>query len=180
MKIVTIFANRLYAIQYDDQSEDELSRIVNLWKDLEYLFNYFDRNVDYLEGSFWNGITIEDLTDKTLELLDDIYDDIIRCAEDDNESGLDAMFWPLRNDTNRGQIILGKSKLKKAHNWLRFYALKVEPNVYVITGGAIKLTKKMQDHPDTVQELIKLDRCRDYLIEQGIIDRDGFTNNKED
>ncbi|MCF8218491.1 MAG: hypothetical protein K9J21_05880 [Bacteroidales bacterium] len=180
MNIVTIFANRLYAIQFDNESENELARIVNMWKDVEYLFNYFDSNREYFDNSYWNGVTIEYATDKTLELLDDIYDTLIKCAADNTESTLDAIFYPLSDNLNSGQLILGKSKLKKAQNWLRFYALKVEPNVYVITGGAIKLTHKMQDHPDTTQELMKLNKCRDFLIQNGIIDLDGFTENNED
>lgn len=179
MKVVTIFANRLYAIQYEGEAENEFARIVNLWKDVEYVFNYFDQNRKYLKGPYWKGITIEYATDKTLDLLDDMYDAIISCAEDNSEQGLDAIFYPLSNDLSRGQIILNKSKLKRTQSWLRFYALKIEPNVYVITGGAIKLSKRMQDHPDTAHELIKLDRCRDFLIEKGIIDLNGFTENNE-
>ena len=34
-------------------------------------------------------------------------------------------------------------------SWLRIYALRLEPNVYVVTGGAIKLTRTMQEREHT-------------------------------
>lgn len=64
-----------------------------------------------------------------------------------------------------------KSKAKR--NWLRLYALRVDKNVYIITGGTIKLTQKMQDRKHTNIELGKIDRCRRYLIGRGIVDLDG-------
>lgn len=54
------------------------------------------------------------------------------------------------------------------------YALRVDKNVYIITGGAIKLTQKMQDREHTNIELDKIDRCRRFLIERGIVDLDGL------
>lgn len=57
---------------------------------------------------------------------------------------------------------------KRHASWLRIYAIRVEPNVYIITGGAIKLTAKMQDREHTQRELDKLNACRDFLRINGI------------
>ena len=84
--------------------------------------------------------------------------------------GLDELFEPLHN--SQIQIItLNKSKAKET--WLRIYALRVDTNAYIITGGAIKLTQKMNDRKHTNRELLKIENCRTFLLEQGIIDTDG-------
>ena len=45
--------------------------------------------------------------------------------------------------------------------------------VYIITGGAIKLTQKMQDRKHTNIELRKIENCRRFLLDQGIVDLEG-------
>lgn len=37
MKIIPIFGNRLFAFKYPEETEDEFTRLFNLWNDLEYL-----------------------------------------------------------------------------------------------------------------------------------------------
>ena len=54
------------------------------------------------------------------------------------------------------------------------YAIRIEPNVYIITGGAIKLNAKMQDREHTQIELDKLNACRNYLQQKGVFDKDSF------
>ena len=48
--------------------------------------------------------------------------------------------------------------------------------VYIITGGAIKLTATMQEREHTRMELVKMDRVRRFLLEENIIDDDGFVD----
>ena len=45
---------------------------------------------------------------------------------------------------------------------------------YVATGGAIKLTKMMSEHNDTILELAKMYRCKEYLKNMGVFDDDSF------
>ena len=70
-----------------------------------------------------------------------------------------------------------KARLKRKYghsSWLRLYAIKLIQGNYIITGGAIKLTATMQEREHTRQELVKIDRVRRYLLEEGIIDDEGF------
>ena len=46
--------------------------------------------------------------------------------------------------------------------------------MYIITGGAIKLTATMQEREHTLRELYRLNNVRDFLIDKGIIDSEGF------
>lgn len=59
-------------------------------------------------------------------------------------------------------------------SWLRIYAIKLEPGCYIITGGAIKLTRTMQEREHTLAELNKMESVRRFLVEGGVADADGF------
>ena len=77
------------------------------------------------------------------------------------------------------EMVLSREKAKGARrfghaSWLRIYALKFEPDTYLITGGTIKLTRTMEEREHTRQELIRLAQVRDFLLEQGAVDLDGF------
>ena len=66
-----------------------------------------------------------------------------------------------------------KAYSKKPKTWLRIYALKAGEDMYIVTGGAIKLTATMEEREHTKVELRKLDACRQFLINEGIVDDDG-------
>ena len=96
------------------------------------------------------------------------------------EADLDKIFRPLEN-SRFADMLLGKEKARlKERNrhasWLRIYAIKLEPGIYVITGGAIKLTRTMQEREHTLLELEKMEQVRRFLLEQNIIDKDAFTD----
>lgn len=51
---------------------------------------------------------------------------------------------------------------------------KLEDGNYIITGGAIKLTKTMQEREHTLRELLRLEQVRNFLLTNRIIDTDSF------
>ena len=68
-----------------------------------------------------------------------------------------------------------KGKRTSGHSsWLRLYAIKLEDGIYLITGGAIKLTYYMPERQHTLFELERLEKVRNYLLENGITDADGL------
>lgn len=94
------------------------------------------------------------------------------------DANLDQIFRPLENQ-RMTEILLGKEKARLRNNpghasWLRIYAIKLEPGIYIITGGAIKLTRTMQEREHTLVELAKMERVRRYMIENNIVDMDSF------
>ena len=96
------------------------------------------------------------------------------------EANLDELFRPLEN-TRASEMKLGKEKarLKDRPNhasWLRIYAIKLNPGIYVVTGGAIKLTRTMQEREHTLNELVKMEKVRQYLVANDVIDDDSFTD----
>lgn len=96
------------------------------------------------------------------------------------EADLDKIFRPLEN-SRTSEILLGKEKAKikerpQHASWLRIYAIKLEPGCYIITGGAIKLTRTMQEREHTLNELNKMEQVRNFLISNQAIDADGFVD----
>lgn len=70
-----------------------------------------------------------------------------------------------------------KAKLKRMErhaSWLRIYTIKLSDGIYVITGGAIKLSLKMEEREHTKQELLKMEKVRSFLLNESIIDDDSF------
>lgn len=84
---------------------------------------------------------------------------------------LDKLF---RNLDNFEVRILALSKQKTRRRWLRLYAIRIDTNTYLITGGAIKLSGKMEDRPHTTLELTKLEQCKRYLEQKDVFDIDSF------
>ena len=91
---------------------------------------------------------------------------------------LDEIFIPLSS----ADMTIRELAREKARNWnrtghtswLRVYAIRLEKNVFVITGGAIKLTMTMQERSHTQAELDKLNQCRQFLASNGVFDSDSF------
>lgn len=93
-------------------------------------------------------------------------------------ANLDTLFRPLENQRIREMIISrekAKGKRLTTHaSWLRLYAIKLDRGVYLITGGAIKLTHLISEREHTLNELKKMEMVRNYLLGNGIIDADGI------
>ena len=101
------------------------------------------------------------------------------------EADLDKLFKHLEN-SRTAEMLLGREKAMGSKNsrhqsWLRLYAIKLEPQTYVITGGAIKLTYKMEEREHTLKELYRIEMVRNFLIKEGVSDLDGMKDlNNED
>lgn len=184
MEIKIIFEPNLYSIAYDknetyasieDLSEyieeeeflDELTKALELWTNPEYLEQFFHKNQKHLQSEYWGAISIEEAISKTIELAHALEEFLVETKADNVE----YYFNPLDNLTTRLRP-LGKSKFKD--NWLRLYAIKIDDNRFLITGGAIKLTRTMQENEYTNNELYKLSKVCNFLKQEGVFDSDSF------
>lgn len=100
------------------------------------------------------------------------------------EADLDKLFRPLDNSRS-SEMILGKEKARlhntpKHASWLRIYAIKLEPGIYVITGGAIKLTRTMQEREHTLVELARMEKVRRFMLDNNIMDKDSFDDYRKE
>jgi len=178
MKFVCIFAYQLYAFHHDDQENNELDKLFEDWTNVGYLEDFFEEHKNDLQNGFLGNITVEQAVKRTLLNARNLARDLLRLGKNDSgESNktLDLLFTPLDN-SEFGNITLSKQKAYgfSQDSWLRLYALKIEHGVYIITGGAIKLTPTMNERDHTAKELEKLKRCRAFLMGEGLIDNDGF------
>lgn len=179
MELIRIFDNCLFSFKYNAESKDEFERLFDLWNDVEYLEQFFEENKSDLQSGFWGTISVEDAIIKTLSDAQYFEKQLLELSEkstDDQNKGLGSLFEPLHNSQIH-VIELNKSKAKKS--WLRVYALRAEESVYIVTGGAIKLTANMYEREHTSNELRKLEQSRNFLIEQGIVDADGLIEELE-
>ena len=62
--------------------------------------------------------------------------------------------------------------IKIKDGWLRLYAIRIDHNTFVITGGGIKLVRTMQEDKLLEEELQKLKDTQQYLIENNLFDVD--------
>lgn len=176
---------RLFAVRYNTEEDNALFVLFNQWNNPEWLFDFFNKNIDDLRTYF----KIADIGKAIYDTIDDsdILESVIMDISPDMD--LDTLFRPLDNNRT-AEAILGKEKgrLKQDfHNihrpsWLRIYALKLSSNIYVVTGGAIKLTKEMKERKHTLEELVKMEKVRHFLLENGIVDDAGlveYINNEQ-
>lgn len=178
MKFVNINSERLWSVIYNGDDVDILTKVFRDWMDLDFLESFFIDNAADLASYF----KITNIDQAIYDTLDDAHK--LRCLILDisPDANLDLLFKHLEN-SRVSEMLLGKEKARGKWNrhesWLRIYALKFEQNVYLITGGAIKLTRTMEEREHTLNELKKMEQVRDFLIEQGAVDLEGLKDISE-
>ncbi len=167
MKIVSIFGAKLFAFHFKGEANDEFNRVLDEWNDPDWIIWFLKENA----GDLPPGKDIEDFANEIMEAATQLDETIWHLSTDKGKS-LDGFFKPLSNNEYRADVELSLKKGRETY--LRIYAIKIESNCYVVTGGAIKLTLRMEERTHTAQELIKLDRGRAFLKENGVFDAESF------
>lgn len=166
--------NHLWAVKYPEKDTDELTLLFRNWSNFNYLLDFFLNNLDDLQN-FFHVERVREAIQDTFEDAGELEKLILDFPYTEN---LDGLFHPLSLADNRA-VELTREKARnwereRHASWLRVYAIRVEKNVFIVTGGAIKLTPAMQDRPQTQAELDKMNKCRDFLKANGIFDQDSF------
>ena len=183
MKFVRVIKGyeHLWAVKEPDKEHDELTSLFEKWNNADYLLDFFIDNIEDLKNNFHVEKVSEAIQD-TFEDADELEEIILEFPYTES---LDGLFMPLDiTDTRCTELTRRKARnwnRNKHASWLRIYAIRLEPNVYVVTGGAIKLTQRMQDKEHTSLELEKLNKCKEFLKYNGVFDKDSFIDlNMED
>ena len=171
---------KLWAVRYGDCLDNVLDSILGQWNDVVWLRNFFKANLEDLTSYF----KITDVNQAIYDTIDD--SERLQCLIMDisPEADLDKLFRPLDN-SRTSEMILGKEKARlhktpKHASWLRIYAIKLEPGIYVITGGAIKLTRTMQEREHTLVELARMEKVRRFMLDNNIMDKDSFDDYRKE
>lgn len=165
---------RLWAVRYDSESDNALIQTFRQWHDLEWLADFFIRNVGDLASYFM----ITDVNRAIFDTVEDAYELECLIMDISPDISLDDIFRPLEN-LRSPEALLGKEKAKgfrrSGHDsWLRLYAIRFGTGFYIITGGAVKLTRTMEEREHTLQELHKMEKVRNFLLGEGVVDIEGF------
>ena len=165
---------KLWAVRYDDCLDNVLDSILGQWNDVVWLRNFFKANLNDLTSYF----KITDVNEAIYDTIED--SERLQCLIMDisPDANLDELFRPLDNNRTL-EMLLGKEKARlhntpKHASWLRIYAIKLEPGIYVITGGTIKLTRTMQEREHTLVELARMEKVRCFMLDNYIMDKDSF------
>jgi hypothetical protein len=179
MKFVSIFGDEecLLSVIGDHKTFSEFDKIFRNWTDIEYLDTFFTTHEIDLKRPFWEGISVEQAIIETRNEAIKFRQHLRRISKKVPSERLVILlrlFQPLRN--NQTSIpFLEKKKAYGLRNktWLRIYALKFGEDKYIITGGTIKLTDNMSEREHTSEELRKLEACKRFIKDEGIVDEDG-------
>ena len=180
MKIIRIFdeKNYLLTVIYKNEKSDEFTRLFDNWTNIEWLEDFFIKNEKDLYRTFWRPMTIKNAVLKTRNdaiQLRKHFMNLVDMLPEERISEFNQLFKPLQKQlSDEKYLSMKKVYGAKGRSWIRIYALKVSDDIYFITGGTIKLTDNMEERDHTLLELKKLDRCKWFLKEQGIIDDDGI------
>lgn len=162
MEIVCIFAGHLFSFHYKHEAENEFERLMSLWTNVAYLYAFARQN---------NEEDVEGFVEAVLREAEAVQDFLARLKQKKVLYG--SYFVPL-NDAEWKNPDLSLRKGKVERNRLRLYAIKIDEDCFVITGGAIKMSQTMQGHPDTSKELDKLKNARRYLRQNDVFDEGSF------
>lgn len=167
-------SGNLWAVRYDGDEDNILSLTFDKWNNQDWLLDFFIANSYDLSSYF----KITNINQAIYDTISDAHKLECVILESIERGTLDSLFKPL-NNLSASEVYLGKekakgSKIHKHDSWLRLYAIRFQKNSFLITGGAIKLTKTMQEREHTLKELHKLELVRNFLISEGAYDIDGF------
>jgi len=181
MKIVGIFAvvnHGLLSVQFKGEELDEFDKVFTKWRDYEYLRQFFKDNISDLQSGFFGDITVNEAVSITIDEAIKMQTNIKRIAKKGlNDSDLtlqDLVFTSLHKNDFTIKHLQSKAYGQTYHSWLRLYAIRISKNLYVVSGGAIKLTKAMNGISHLEDELKKLIATQKYLKEIGLLDEDDY------
>jgi hypothetical protein len=186
MEIVNTFVvveESLYSVLFDsemgvlDENGDkipdielhEFSRLFNFWKDPVRLRTFFETNEADLNEEFWEGITIDEAIKKTrkeAKRLKSIILEYTESGKTPRQNNLSTLFKPLVDGKIEKDLEKDKARVEGHKTWLRIYAIRVDVNLFIICGGAIKLRKTLNDREYLLKELDKLEITQKLLKDE--------------
>ena len=181
MKITEIYSGSLFAVHFDEKDFNEYEDAFALWQDLDYLVKYFSDNANLLATDFWKSIPIPtDYEDLAQIIIDESFDlqeyieEVASNTANGAEPDFDTFFQELGGKyKNLRQYIPQKAYGTNTPTMLRLYAIRIEPNCYLVVHGGIKLTPDIQGTPALRQQLFsKIDNVLHFLKVNGILDSD--------
>lgn len=174
----------LWSVAYHEIVEkgkpiDELTLLFRNWCNTEYLLKFFTNNLNDLMNPYWLGLSIEDailsVQKEAIGFQNELRGFVLKSPTNEITTlnlifeQLDKHEFALRSNSKNFR----KGKPNYEHPLLRIYAIELEEENYVVTGGAIKLSEKM-DRPHLLEQKNKLIRVQDFLKSNGFYKGEEF------
>jgi hypothetical protein len=162
----------LWAVEYEPGTANAFDDLWDFWTDAERVRQFCKENLEDLRMKFGYNISVQDAAYQLMTEAQALMDMVVDLAKG-RLSGktLQEVFKPLHN----WQPFLQELQLSKAsvrattpNPKLRIYGIRLNATTFVVTGGAIKLTNKMEERPHTLEELKKLQKVQDWLRSSGV------------
>lgn len=180
VEIVEIYKDWLYSINFDEEDLNEYHRVFREWHDLDYLVRFFSENKDSVNSDFWRNAGLDpDNPEKSAERVIDEADSLetyIREIVDNCSNGTKPDFDEYFHFLGGKYKCLWSLEPVKSYgtdtpSLLRFYAIKMETNCYLIVYGGIKLGDTIQNSPVLKDKVFnKIDSVLSFLKANGITD----------
>ena len=162
MQLIYIVEGALYCIQWQGDKRHCLDDLAKKFSDTEYLFAYFTQHETRLR---YYNVPVSKAVIDTAKAVVLIIEQLYTWGENSINSikpNLVDYFEHLHNvEAYAHKRFRTDYKLKGNWGeapWIRIYAVKLEPNEYVITGFGIKLVDRMEKDADLREELKKLEK----------------------
>ncbi len=170
IELVRIVPETLWAARFEKNEENEYDRIFDCWNDSEYLEEFFTAHEQDLVKYFYGYCSVSQAVSITLSEADAFERQLMRVAQQqDLGKRLGDIFKPLdKAITIKIEHEKSKAYGTGAKSWLRIYAVRLNYDFFVISGGAIKLTRTMNERRHLKEELRKLDALVRFLKELNI------------
>lgn len=168
------------AIEYDSLylGQNEFTNIRAKWKDPYFLRSFYDENVEFFITQYWRGLSRErfvtDVAASRAQIFGDFKQSCINHNIYNHFEPLTEYDADIRSKNEQRGMAHQLVKLKSKYGFIinktafRLYAIEVDINCFIITGGAIKIVKEMKQAPNTNLELQKLDYLFDMLKTENI------------
>lgn len=194
MRIIPTFDRRrntgeasLWSACYEEDKEngryvDVFTILFRKWNDIEYLNEFFDANKSDLNNPFWKNISKEEAINKVLDEAADFEDELMAIEyrkKGYEKSSISSLFVSFHKneflikpkESREANFRKGKPDAKVP--MLRLYGIELEDKCIVITGGAIKLTKQLNEETRKNQ-LNNLRKVHEYLKSENIYSKEDF------
>ena len=164
--------------------KDEYAIFKAKLQDPLYLHSFYQENEELLKEQYWKRISRNRFVVDSIASFPTIFSDFKKAFIEKN---LYDLFEPLdktdvaiRKQNEGGKHPHQLVRLKSRYGFIankvpfRIYAIEVDTDCFIITGGAIKIVEEMKQAPNTRLELKKINYVFKELQEAGINNKDSL------
>lgn len=177
VEIESIHPPYLFSVRHDDRTLNEFDRLFEEWNDLGSVIGFLEENSHLLGKGTWQHLPTPELAAAQVldeaEEMEDTIGGLCDNAANGHKPDLDSLFHDFGGAYKYvKEYVPVKSYGGASPSLLRLYAIKLESNTYVVTGGGIKLCRTIQDSPGMDKVMPGIDQVRTWLKANGIMDKE--------